>query len=111
MKDLSVPPYSMAPLHIIIARQLQSGHHALAGVTLDYEGCRELFIRKALDLARVEMKRLVDKHQMLHRDAGLLNVLFSPELTSAEFIDWGVYSTHDVCIPTQNPHWYNLPRH
>ena len=111
MKDLSAPPYNMAPLHIIIARQLKSRHRALADIKLNYEGCRELFIRKALDLAKVEMKRLVHEHQMLHQDASLLNILFNPELTTAEFIDWGVYSEHDVCIPTWNPHWYTLPRH
>ena len=111
MKDLSAPPYDLAPLHVIIARQLQVGSHTLAGVPLDYKGCHKLFVGEALNLARLEMQELVDSHQLLHRDGGLLNILFSPGLRRAEFIDWGVYSIHDVCIPTWNLCWYISPRH
>ena len=106
MKDLTAPPDNLAPLHVIIARQLKKGDNALAGVHLDSKGCRDLFLVNALDLAKVEMKRLVEQYHLLHTDGGLLNILFNSELTRAEFIDWGDYSESDVCIPTWNPCWY-----
>lgn len=109
MEDLSAPPHNLAPLHVVIARQLKMGHQFLAGVTLNYNGCRQLFLTNALRLAQVEMKRLVEEDHLLHRDGGILNILFSPGLTSAKFIDWGRYAEHKVCtISTWNPQWYIL---
>ena len=111
MEDLSAPPHNLALLHIIIARQLQTSVQSLAGVTLDHKGCHQLIVDVALKVAKSEMQRLVLSHQLLHRDGGLLNILFDPDLKSAKFIDWGVYTEHSVCIPAWNPCWYISPRH